>query len=70
MQPQYQISGKERKLMRKELSWLKYYRKMFWFYEDIHRVYGEGHDACWCENRINSLESQINKLSEDLKKEK
>lgn len=36
----YVISGKFRKTLKKELSLLKYYRKMIYFLDDIDQVYG------------------------------
>ena len=41
-EPQFVISGKERRALKKELNQLKRYLKMFWYYDDIDRVYGGG----------------------------
>jgi len=41
-QPIFVISGKERRTVKKELSDLKQFVKMFWYFEDIDRVYGGG----------------------------
>ena len=38
----FKIHGKERKIKKKILSKLKYFVKMFWYYENIDRVYGGG----------------------------
>ena len=41
-EPQFVISGKERRALKKELGQLKRSVKMFWYWEDVDRVYGGG----------------------------
>jgi hypothetical protein len=63
----YEISGKPRKKLKKELSLLKYYRKMIYFYDDIDQVYGL-HDnkieekVIELDNQIKELEIKLNEL--------
>lgn len=42
MEPKFVISGKLRRLEKKHLAELKNFVKMFWFYNDIDKVYGGG----------------------------
>jgi len=55
--PIYKISGKERIKLKQELSKLKYSVKMFWFCEDVDRVYGGG----MSDNSVNNLLDNMNK---------
>lgn len=55
----YKVSGKERRELKKELSLLKYHVRMFWFYEDIDRVYGCGRDDEWCLDHLNKTNGKI-----------
>lgn len=62
----YAISGKERRLKKKELSELKSLIKNFWYYEDIDRVYGGGLDDKICNQIITDIQTQIEKISLEL----
>ena len=55
----YLISGKERKKMKKKLSILKRAKKMFWYFEDVHRVYGCGMTDAEAENLLNTYDDKI-----------
>lgn len=63
----YKISGKTRRELKKKLSLLKYHVRMFWFYEDIDRVYGGGHEDTWCEKHLKEMEIEIEKMDSLLK---
>lgn len=65
---QYIISGKERKLKKKYLHNLKYYVKMFWFYEDINNVHGIGMDENDCHEILNEKRKEIEILENELSK--
>ena len=59
MNPIYKINGKERRELKKKLSLMKYSHKMFWFFEDVDRVYGGGVDD-------NCANQYLKKLKEDI----
>lgn len=42
MTPEFIIYGYERRREKQRLSKMKYQLKMFWHFEDIHRIYGSG----------------------------
>jgi hypothetical protein len=58
----YKISGSERRKLKKELSELKYFVKMFWHYEDIDRVYGGGLTDKECDDLIFKKNKEIEDL--------
>lgn len=58
----FKIHGKERKIKKKILSKLKYFVKMFWYYEDINRVYGGGLSDEECVKILKEKELEINEL--------
>jgi len=66
MSKQFAISGKERRLKKKELSELKMFLKYFWHYEDINKVYGVGLIDSECKKIISETELKIKKIEEDL----
>ncbi len=63
---QFAISGKERRLKKKELSELKMFLKYFLYYEDIDKVYGGGLIDSECRKIISDTELKIKKIEEDL----
>lgn len=58
----FKIHGKERKIKKKILSELKYFVKMFWYYEDVDRVYGGGLSDEECTRILKEKELEINEL--------
>jgi hypothetical protein len=75
MQPQYKISGRNRRIVKKELSKLKEMKKMFWHYDNIDKDFTEQTEDSIKEdeianNRYNEILLEIieleNKLSEKL----
>ena len=58
----YKISGSERRKLKKELSELKYFVKMFWHYEDIDRVYGGGLSDDKCNSLLEETGEKIKKI--------
>lgn len=58
----FKIHGKERKIKKKILSKLKYFVKMFWYYEDLNRVYGGGLSNEECTKILKEKELEINEL--------
>ena len=65
-QRQFLISGLDRRAKKKELAQLKQYVKMFWYYEDIDRIYGGGHSDDDCVELINKANELILKLEHQL----
>ena len=63
--PIYKIFGDVRREKKKHLAQLKAYVKMFWFYNDIDKVYGGGMD----ENEGNTQIEKANKEIEILENE-
>ena len=61
-QPIYKINGKERRVLKKELSLMKHSYRMFWYYEDINDVYGCSLDKTIVNNQYNELKEKIDKL--------
>jgi hypothetical protein len=75
MQPQYKISGRNRRIVKKELSKLKEMKKRFWYYDNIDKDFTEQTEDSIKEdeianNRYNEILLEIieleNKLSEKL----
>jgi hypothetical protein len=75
MQPQYKISGRNRRIVKKELSKLKEMKKRFWHYDNIDKDFTEQTEDSIKEdeianNRYNEILLEIieleNKLSEKL----
>lgn len=62
----FEISGKQRRALKKELRLLKYSKRMFWFYEDINRVYGCGHDDQSCNDNLKRIDREILDLENKL----
>jgi hypothetical protein len=62
----FKISGKERRLKKKELSEMKSFVKMFWHYEDLDRVYGGGMSDKKCQDMINKYNEKISILESEL----
>jgi hypothetical protein len=63
----YKISGRDRRNKKKELSQLKHFTKMFWYYEDIDRVYGGGLEDTKCHEILEKTNTQIQKIETELK---
>lgn len=64
---QFVISGKTRKAKKKELSLLKYSVKMFWYWEDVDRVYGGGFDNDeQCYKHLEKQKKKIERLEKEL----
>jgi hypothetical protein len=63
----YKISGQERRNKKKELAKIKYSVKMFWYWEDVDRVYGGGLEKDEAEEALNSYKKQIEKIELELK---
>ena len=62
----YKISGQERRLEKKRLSQLKYFVKMFWFNENIDRVYGGGMEEENCLKLLQEKQKEIDELEKEL----
>lgn len=56
------IHGQERKKLKKELSDLKRYTKMFWHFEDICRAYGDGSSDTECADLLDKANARIKEL--------
>ena len=69
IEKKFLISGKERRAKKKEVAELKRYVKMFWFYEDVDRVYGCGLKDETCHKLINIANNKIIEIKELLLKE-
>jgi len=54
--------GQERRQLKKELSELKRFVRMFWHFEDIDRVYGSGSSDTDCKRRLDSADTRIKEL--------
>ena len=65
-EPIFVISGKERRKEKHRLAELKLFVKMFWFYEDIDRVYGSGMEDEDCQVVIDITNEQIKELEKQL----
>jgi len=64
--PTYKINGEARRLKKKELASLKAYVKMFYFYNDIDKVYGGGIDEAEGEIRIAKAIKEIEVMENEL----
>lgn len=64
--PKFLISGSARRAKKQKLNELKRFVKMFWFYEDIDRVYGGGSDDETCNKLINDTKKSIAELQEEI----
>lgn len=64
--PVYIISGDERRKAKKEYNRMKRFLKMFWFYEDIDRVYGGGMSDEEAVKMLAKIEAQAKELEEKL----
>lgn len=64
--PVYKIFGDERRVQKKHLAQLKAYVKMFWFYNDIDKVYGGGMDEKEGNTRIEKAKKEIEILENEL----
>ena len=61
-QPIYKINGKERRVLKKELSSMKSLHKNFWFCEDVDRVMGGGMSDNQANQYLTVLKEKIDKL--------
>jgi hypothetical protein len=64
--PTYKINGEARRIKKKEVASLKAYVKMFYFYNDIDKVYGGGIDEAEGEKRIAKARKQIEVMENEL----
>jgi hypothetical protein len=64
--PIYIIHGEERRKMKKEYHGMRRFLKMFWFYEDIDRVYGGGMTDKEANNMLAEIEIKVKELEEKL----
>ena len=64
--PIYKINGEARRLKKKEVASLKAYVKMFYFYNDIDKVYGGGIDEAEGEIRIAKARKEIELMENEL----
>lgn len=55
----YKIKGQYRKELKKKLSKLKHFKKMFWMYADVAEVYGDPTSREENEQRLASIEKSI-----------
>lgn len=55
----YKIKGQYRKELKKELSKLKHYKKMFWLYADVAQVYGDSTSREENEQRLALIDKHI-----------
>lgn len=55
----YKIKGQYRKELKKELSKLKHYKKMFWMYADVAQVYGDPTSREENEQRLALIDKHI-----------
>jgi len=65
-EPIFVISGDERRQEKKRLAELKQFVKMFWYFEDIDRVYGGGLEDEKCEKLLEQKNKEIKVLEEKL----
>ena len=56
------ISGTERRQEKKKLAELKQFVKMFWYFEDIDRVYGGGLEDVECQKLLDQKNTEIKDL--------
>lgn len=64
--PQFVISGTARREQKKRLGELKRLIKMFWYYEDIDRVYGGGMDDEKCHKLLTLKKKEVEALEKKL----
>ena len=60
--PEFLIHGIERRKLKKKLSEMKYFLKMFNYYNDIDTVYGGGIDDEEKEKRLLEVQNEVNKI--------
>lgn len=60
--PIYKIFGDVRRDKKKHLAQLKAYVKMFWFYNDIDKVYGGGIEDSEANIRVEKAKKEIEQL--------
>jgi hypothetical protein len=60
--PEFLIHGIERRKLKKKLSEMKYFLKMFNYYNDIDIVYGDGIDEEEKEKRLLEVQNEVNKI--------
>lgn len=60
--PEFLIHGIERRKLKKKLSEMKYFLKMFNYYNDIDIVYGGGIDEEEKEKRLLEVQNEVNKI--------
>ena len=64
--PEFLIHGIERRKLKKKLSEMKYFLKMFNYYNDIDIVYGGGIDEEEKEKRLLEVQNEVNKIEFNL----
>jgi hypothetical protein len=64
--PEFLIHGIERRKLKKKLSEMKYFLKMFNYYNDIDIVYGGGIDDNEKEKRLLEVQKEVNKIEFNL----
>ena len=64
--PEFLIHGIERRKLKKKLSEMKYFLKMFNYYNDIDIVYGGGSDEEEKEKRLLEVQKEVNKIEFNL----
>lgn len=62
----YKISGQERKEKKKHLRNLKEFVRVFWFHEDVARVYGDGMNDEEAQKLLTEKYAEITKLNKEL----
>jgi hypothetical protein len=60
--PEFLIHGIERRKLKKKLSEMKYFLKMFNYYNDIDIVYGGGIEEEEKEKRLLEVQNEVNKI--------
>lgn len=60
------MHGQERKKLKKELSDLRRFTKMFWHFEDLCRAYGDGSSDTECADRLDIANARIKEIETQL----
>lgn len=60
------MHGHERKKLKKELSDLRRFTKMFWHFEDLCRAYGDGSSDTECADRLDTANARIKEIETQL----
>ncbi len=64
--PQFKIHGEDRRSLKKKHSALKSSIRMFWFYDDIHTVYGGGISKEQAEQRLSEMKIELLEMEKKL----